>query len=114
MAENFDYLVVLDTETSGLNPETAQILTVDATALKKVAGGFMALGSFQGHVRFEGWAEVTEEALRVNRIDRETWEGEPEGVVMRKLCAWVNETTGGGYRTIAGYNVSSEPGEDRP
>lgn len=111
-AESMNHLIVLDTETSGLDPKKHQILTLDAAALQrdttaKDSAGWRAVGNpFHIKIAFQSWAEVDESALAVDHIVRKIWKGEEhEPVVVTKLVDWVRKTTGGSYRMLAGYNV---------
>lgn len=106
-------MVMLDVETSGLDPQRHQILTLDATYLTRVGVEWVPTGdSLSTMVSICPWARIEDQALKVNRLKLEDLNrmGRPEADVMAALVAWVKNCAAtpqgeGAYILLAGYNV---------
>lgn len=107
MADDFTSMVMLDTETTGIDPERCQILTVDATYLKRVDGlNWAPLGEpFHGQLAFMSWSRTEPGALETNKINPAFWKGDSEAEVMASLASWVKARHAGGYCLLTGYGV---------
>lgn len=110
MPDNFDKIIVLDTETSGTKPSRNQILTIDAIrATKHIENDlvqFIPEGEpFHAEVARQSWAVIEPDALRVTGIDIDLWKGEGEDEVIAKLLSWTNTTMESTYNLVCGYNV---------
>jgi len=106
MAESMKFLVVLDTETTGLDPQVSQILTIDGTIVEIKSEGWIEHETkFHGQIELMDWATVSEEAMETNGIDLGAWKGDREERVVHDLIQWVRNATGDGYRILSGWNV---------
>jgi len=105
MPDNFERIVVLDTETSGTSNK-CQILTIDALFAERKDGIYQPLGEpFHAEVARQPWARIEAEALQVTGIDIDLWKGEGEEEVLGKLITWVSQTAKSTYNMVCGYNV---------
>ncbi len=106
MAENMNCLVVLDTETTGLDPQKAQILTIDGTIVEIKSEEWIEHETrFHGQIELMDWATVSEKAMETNGIELSNWKGDKEKRVVYDLVQWVRTTSGDGYRILSGWNV---------
>lgn len=111
MSECWGKFICFDTETSGLHPSVHQVLTLDARVVEWAAAGWELTGKpFHGKVAFMDECEVDARALKVNRIDRNAWEGEKEILVLREFIRWAREEMGDTYSLGMGFNVSFDIG----
>jgi DNA polymerase III subunit epsilon len=106
MNESLKRLIVFDTETSGVFPKLCQILTLDAIAVECGQSGWQQVGKpFHGQIEIMPDMRIDAEALRVNGIDRQFWQGEREGIVLRAFCQWAKDNCQSTYNLGVGYNV---------
>lgn len=113
MPDDWNKIVVLDTETTGTSsPSRNQILTIDAVFAERMMAPdssiyFQKTGiPFHAEVARQPWSLVEPEALRVTGIDIDLWKGQSESEVLGNLQSWVLKSSGGkGYQILCGYNV---------
>lgn len=68
---NSSNIIVWDTETGGINPETCELLQIAAVCLHPRSLEIVPGSEFSCYVKPNDWGNVSQEALNVNKITRE-------------------------------------------
>lgn len=106
MADNWTQGVLFDCETSGTDPQRHQILTLDATVIRRGLIAWEAVKEpFHGDLERQPGKLWDKGAVEVNRIDINTWTGETAHTLVDRLVRWVRNAAGDGYQLVFGYNV---------
>lgn len=98
-------LLVIDTETGGLDPERHSILSLAAVIYQEGA----ISGTFKVNIR-EYEMLITDEARHVNGIDSTTHEGSSPWHAMQLLINWMAKNELYGQRILVGHNVAFDIG----
>lgn len=99
-------MIVLDTETTGMDPDVHALISVGAVELKVQQGKVESVDNeFYGECRVWEGAHIMEEALEVNNFTREDIEDESKQsleILMQALMEWVGKCE---EQTVAGIHV---------
>ena len=94
----FKFMIVVDIETTGLNPEKCSILSIGAVDFLNPTN------QFYGECRIFDGAEVTKEALNINGFSYDEIQSlnkKSESELVKEFVSWVNNISN---KTFAGHN----------
>lgn len=106
-------LIVVDLETSGLNPDSAAILQIGAVSLNSGVVSLPACREFQAFVRCEWWHDWEADAAKVHGETRDKAGDHcrlAEEVALEALLDWADDLGGTGRFILAGMNPAFDLG----
>jgi len=100
-------VVIVDTETTGLNPATCGLIQLAAVAYGRER---KPLAMFHERIKLETVFDIDPKAIAVNGYDPATWGGELERVVLTEFRVWLAGLPDAGALTWCGANVPFDQG----
>ena len=100
-------MVVLDTETTGLNPEKNSLIEIGAIMTDKTLAD---LSEFSAYVKPREFTDISAEAMKVNQIDLKSEEFKSSALIpevaIKSFDGWLKAKSNGEDLFIAGWNPS--------